>query len=170
MYIITLMKIPVYDVQHIINQIKCASPPVTKEMHKLINNLSILLDKNIDKQTSPLETVLNSSLEQLNEKFLDLCFLRKDLVVKYGEEYSKIVSDIIKIISEDKEEKALPAYKMNDWALEVDCKKSCEIIPEIFSKLKKAKEVIEDAIGNKVSNTTVIDADMALANYINGAK
>lgn len=163
------MKIPVYDIQHIINQIKCASPPVTKEMHKIMNNLSILLEKNIEKRDSPQEAILTGQLERLNEIFLDLCFLRKEIVKKYGEEYAGIVNKALEALESNwhriSSENSIRA-ELITWDLDTECDDTCQMIPDIFSKLKKAKTVIEDAIEGTASHS--LSADSCLDNYISG--
>lgn len=161
------MKIPVYDIQHIINQIKCASPPVTKEMHKTINNLSILLEKNVDKRDSPQEAVLTGQLERLNEAFLDLCFLRKEIVKRYAEEYAAIVGSALEALESAwrRAQDEPPACgEPVAWELDTGCGGTCQMLPEIFSKLKKAKAVIEDAIEGTVSHD--VSADSCLESYV----
>lgn len=149
------MKIQIFDVTHVINQIKRASPPKDKQTHKLLNNLAILLEKNTTKKQSPLEKTHIATVEKLNEAFLDLCFLRKEILKKFSQEYFDTLSNAI--IQLRKNQKVLESAKiqkeeMIEWDLKT-IDESNEIMPEIFSKLKKAKSVIEDAMDkNKPSS------------------
>lgn len=153
------MKIDVFDTHHIISQIKCASPPSSKEMHKLLNNLSILLEKNTAKKSSPLESTLVSSVERLNETFVDLCFLRKEIVRKFSQEYFDILSNALAqlkrnkyiLYSEDAEHPASMQWDLNTTS------GSSSLMPAIFCKLHKAKGIIEDAL--QKSNDIRADAD-----------
>lgn len=149
------MKIQIFDVTHVINQIKRASPPKDKQTHKLLNNLAILLEKNTTKKKSPLEQTHTATVEKLNETFLDLCFMRKDLLKKFSQEYFETLSNAI--IQLRKNQKILESAKtQKEEILEWDLKtidESNETMSLTFSKLKKAKSVIEDAI-DKTTNSS----------------
>lgn len=142
------MKINAFDIHHVINQIKCASPPSTKEMHKFLNNLSILLDKNTTKKNSPLEPVLLSSIEKLNETFVDLCFLRKEIVRRFSREYFETLGNSLLQLKKNRdvlysEDRVCPAPIQ--WNLDT-MSDSSSPMPAIFCKLHKAKGIIEDAL------------------------
>lgn len=146
------MKIQVFDIPHIINQIKRASPPKDKDTHKLLNNLAILLEKNTKKKSSPLDASLVSVLDRLNEVFLDLCFKRKELTKKFSSEYLKMVDEAYAVLRRNKEALATPVGAPLEkivWDLKT-MGESSVVMPSIFSKIQKARSVIEDAIeGNK---------------------
>lgn len=165
------MKIPVYDVQHIINQIKRASPPVTKEMHKLINNLAILLEKNTEKRESPQELVLTTKTEQLNESFLDLCFLRGEVAKKYAEEYAVFVGQVEQVLEENKSmtnKEPIISPSNIDWDLDTECADTYQLISYIFAKLNKAKAVVEDGLENRSrGNKGNVSADAYFEAYTN---
>lgn len=158
------MKIEVFDINHIINQIKCASPPSDKDMHKLINNLSILLEKNVTKKSSPLESTLLSTTEKLNEVFVDLCFLRKEIVQRFSREYFEMLSNAIlqlKINNERISHNDLSNFDKITWDLKT-ISDSPDIMSVTFSKLHKAKSIIEDALskntGTKRDPESIVDA------------
>ena len=158
------MKIEVFDINHIINQIKCASPPSDKDMHKLINNLSILLEKNVTKKSSPLESTLLSTTEKLNEVFVDLCFLRKEIVQRFSREYFEMLSNAIlqlKINNERVSHNDLSNFDKITWDLKT-ISDSPDIMSVTFSKLHKAKSIIEDALskntGTKRDPESIVDA------------
>lgn len=153
------MKIPVFDVSHIINQIKCASPPSDRAMHKLLNNLSILLEKNTIKKSSNLEANLSSSIEKLNDTFIDLCFLRKEIVTKFNLEYYKIIEKALLQIKKNKEK--IEEKEKNRDLIKWEFKNVCgskNLIEGIFSKLNKAKGIIEDALEKNSTVENNIDA------------
>lgn len=163
------MKIEVHDIQHIVEQVKEMHPPRSKDAHKLMNNLAILLEKNTTKKESPEEVVLTGHLEKLNEKFLDLCFLRKETVESYGKEYSEMASKTALALQKNREAVAAEqpvAHKPIVWDLEVGQCDVCQMIPGIFSKLKKAKGVIEDALESSVPAATSTDADCCFEAYV----
>lgn len=165
------MKIGCHDIQHVIGQIKRASPPVTKEMHKLINNLAILLEKNTDHLDSTQEAVLTTHLERLNECFLDLCFLRREIVVQHGAEYAATVAAAVAALQENREAAAADIAgddRHVEWNLEADCGDTAHLVPEIFSKLRKAKAVIEDALDGSIQTGADLDVDSCLEAYLNG--
>lgn len=156
------MKIPIFDVQHIINQIKCASPPNNKEMHKALNNLSILLEKNTTKKKSTLEQNYIGSMDKLNEHFVDLCFLRKEIVRSFSQEYFDILTDTLKILKSNKnivkieENKQAPLI---EWDL-TPMADALTIMPTVFSKLSKAKSIIEDALLKHEGQIVDIDSQV----------
>lgn len=154
------MKIPVFDVGHIINQIKCASPPSDRNMHKLLNNLAILLERNTMKKTSSLEATLSSSIEKFNDTFIDLCFLRKEIVEKFSLEYYKIVENAILQIRNNKEalekDETIPEEIIN-WDFDNTCD-SRKLVPVVFSKLNKARSIIEDALDKSSTVESNVDA------------
>lgn len=142
------MKIQVFDIDHIINQIKCASPPSDKDMHKLINNLSILLEKNVTKKESPLETTLVSTSEKLNEMFVDLCFLRKEIVQRFSREYFEMLATAILQLQKNKtlvEQVVEPVIERTNWDLKT-MSQPFDAMASTFSKLHKARSIIEDAL------------------------
>lgn len=142
------MKIQVFDASHIINQIKRASPPKDKETHKFLNNLAILLEKNTEKKSSPLESALVSTTDKLNETFLDLCFKRKELVKKFSQDYFDIVNSAFIALKRNKDILEAPAVPQADtmsWNLKT-MSSSSSLMPLIFSKLQKARSIIEDAM------------------------
>lgn len=164
------MKIGVHDIQHIIGQIKRASPPTTKYMHKLINNLAILLEKNTNKLESPQEAVLTAQLERLNELFLDLCFMRKELALKYADNYAASVSAAMDTLREngDVVSTETPYAPIHiDWALDAQCGDTDMLVHEIFSKMRKAKTVIEDASDKTRERPGLPTADSMLSSYLN---
>lgn len=143
------MKIQLYDVSHIINQIKRANPPKDKETHKFLNNLAILLEKNTIKKNSTLESTLISTSEKFNETFLDLCFKRKEMVKRFSQEYLETVDNAYIAINNNS--KALETFKNDfdvsiDWNLKTMAESSNELMPQIFSKLQKARSIIEDGL------------------------
>ena len=161
------MKINVFDINHIVNQIKCASPPGDKDMHKLINNLSILLEKNVNRKQSPLESTALSTIEKLNETFVDLCFLRKEIVQRFSREYFDSLSLAIKQIKENRkkvEEKNLVENDKIDWNLKT-MSQPTEIMKTTFSKLHKARSIIEDALDKNVGNKN--DPELIIDSYFN---
>lgn len=165
------MKIGCHDVQHVIGQIKRASPPVTKEMHKLINNLGILLEKNTEHLDSPQEAVLTAHLERLNECFLDLCFLRREIVVRHSAEYAGMVASAIAAVQENRDIAAADVAgddRRIVWNLDADCGDTARLVPEIFGKLRKAKAVIEDALDGAAPAGAAPDLDGCLEAYVNG--
>ncbi|ELA41534.1 uncharacterized protein VICG_01398 [Vittaforma corneae ATCC 50505] len=142
------MKIQTFDVPHIINQIKRASPPKDKETHKFLNNLAILLEKNTTKKNSPLESSLVSTTDKLNETFLDLCFRRKELVKRFSQDYFDIVNNAFTALKRNKdalETLSIPQVDSINWDLKT-MSDSNSSMPLIFSKLQKARSIIEDAI------------------------
>lgn len=153
------MKLAAFDIHHVINQIKCASPPSSKDMHKLLNNLSILLEKNTVRKKSELETEYNSSIEKLNETFIDLCFLRKEIIKQFSQEYYEILekalrqlksnSDYVKLNNENE-------APLIDWNLKT-INETPNIMPVVFSKLQKAKSIIEDALSKSENKQNVVD-------------
>ncbi|KAI5169309.1 hypothetical protein PAEPH01_0601 [Pancytospora epiphaga] len=162
------MKLGIHDVQHIIGQIKRASPPTTKETHKLINNLAILLEKNTNKIESPLEAVLTAQLEKLNEYFLDLCFLRKEILMRYSREYAEEVNGVLATLKENQtkasKETAIDRVTM-EWSLNSESSYSSRMTQDIFGKLHKAKSIIEDAIGQNMPLIQDMDPDGCLESY-----
>lgn len=162
------MKIEIYDISHIITQIKCASPPKTKEDHKLLNNLAILLEKNSIKKESDLENKLNESLEKMNENFLDLCFLRKEIVKKFSVEFSESMNEMVEKLINNRniflKSKDL-SKKTIDWNLETSCDSAFSLIPEIFGKLNKSKEIIQDCM--ETTNYRNTDADSYIEACLN---
>ncbi len=165
------MKMEIRSIEYIIDQIKKTNPPVTKDMHKLINNLLILLEKNVVKKESPEEFLLTEKYETLNEFFLELCFLRREIVVKFAEEYADNIKKAIEILEENS--KAVN-YKENDekktikWNLKTECENTYELVSYIFSKLSKAKMVIEESLENKCKNNkSSIEADAYFEAYLN---
>lgn len=148
------MKIQVFDINHIINQIKCASPPSDKEMHKLINNLSILLEKNVTRKQSSLEANLMSTTEKLNEMFVDLCFLRKEIVQRFSKEYFEVLASAVMQLRKNKlkvEHNEEPNLEIINWDLKTMSQPS-DIMAATFSKLHKARSVIEDALNKNMGN------------------
>lgn len=142
------MKMQAFDIQHIVNQIKRASPPKDKEAHKLLNNLAILLDKNTVKKNSPLEPTLSAATDKLNETFMDLCFIRKEIVKKFGEAYFDLINNALASLKRNSETLSSISRdtdEMIDWDLKT-AGGSESHMPGIFSKLQKARSVIEDAI------------------------
>lgn len=142
------MKIAAFDIQHVINQIKCASPPSNKDMHKLLNNLSILLEKNTIKKKSPLEPEFNSSVEKLNEAFIDLCFLRKEIVKQFSQEYFDVLNKALVQLKKNKEHVNVEKEETMDliqWDLKT-MNDTSNAMPVVFSKLQKARSIIEDAL------------------------
>lgn len=165
------MKPGLYDVQHVIAQIKRASPPVTREMHKLINNISILLDKNTTRLDSPLEPVLASATEQLAEQFLALCYLRRESVRAYASAYAEAAAQIASRIHANMEAMGRQPQQTDDrivWdGLVAESAEACDLVPSIFSKLKKGKEVVEDALENRTRvERGAADPDAHLAAYL----
>lgn len=148
------MKIQVYDIPHIINQIKRASPPKDKETHKMLNNLAILLEKNTTKKHSQLESALVSAADKLHETVMDLCFVRKEIVKKFGEKYYNEVSKVVSELKQNRkcpEVGDIPDSVPIEWDL--NTMEECSgTMPVIFSKLQKAKSVIEDAIKKNEGN------------------
>jgi len=181
------MKIGLYDIQYVMNQIKCAAPPSDKESHKLLNNVSILLEKNTNKLNSPLEPTLVSCLEKLHENFLELCFTRSELPEEFGNWYAENTEAIMKWLKEIKDkatsiearaalETGDPAEKCGvlcgerqiDWKIEdVGCDAALKIIPEIFGKLKKAKSIMEDALEDGSDGKLAKSADEYVEAYLN---
>lgn len=159
------MKIEVFDINHIINQIKCASPPSDKDMHKFINNLSILLEKNVSKKNSPLESTLVSTTEKLNELFVDLCFLRKEIIQRFSKEYFEMISNAILQLKANKgkliQSEGQTFNKIN-WDLKTMDDESSDIMSVTFSKLQKAKSIIKDALSKEISPSknpeSIVDA------------
>lgn len=141
------MKIHLFDVAHIINQIKRASPPKDKETLKFLNNLTILLDKNTVKKTSPLESTLATTADHLNEASMDLCFKRKELVKKMNEMYFEETSKAFEMLSANKKKLEIPARDPVEieWDLKT-MEESNAVMPQIFSKLQKARLIIEETI------------------------
>lgn len=149
------MKIEVFDINHIINQIKCASPPSDKDMHKLINNLSILLEKNVARKNSPLEPTLAANTEKLNEILVDLCFLRKEIVQRFSREYFEILNEAVQRLKENRERVMMaeePRAESLCWNLKTVAQPS-EVMTTTFSKLQKARGIIEDALNKSTGST-----------------
>ncbi|KAI4291376.1 hypothetical protein PAPHI01_0650 [Pancytospora philotis] len=163
------MKIGVHDVQHIIGQIKRASPPTTKDMHKFINSLAILLEKNTDKLASPHEQTLTGHLERLNELFLDLCFLRKELALKYADEYAASVGAAISTLNANNEllqAESLPEVRSMEWDLSTGSSDTQMLVHEIFGKMHKAKAIIEDALSSSTAKPVHASPDTMLESYL----
>ena len=162
------MKIQVFDINHIINQIKCASPPSNKEMHKLINNLSILLEKNVLRKQSPLEATLVTTTEKLNEIFVDLCFLRKEIIQRFSREYFDILSSAVQQLRKNNtivEYNAENSVETINWNLKT-MSQPREVMATTFSKLRKARSIIEDEL-NKNNNNTKHDPESPLESFFN---
>lgn len=159
------MKPQVHDIGHVINQIKRASPPTDKEMHKLLNNLQILLTKNTEKKESPLELALSNTVEQMNEVFVDLCFLRKEIVKKFGNLYFETISNALAELRSKNQELQQydePEECLVSWNF-TTVNPSTDIASSIFNKLNKAKMIIEDSI-NKCDYVSK-EADTVVDSY-----
>lgn len=141
------MKIQLFDSSHVINQIKRASPPKDKEAHKFLNNLAILLEKNTTKKSSTLEQALVTTTDKLSETFLDLCFKRKELAKNFSQEYLETANAALEKLRANKavlEESSSGRIEPIAWDLKMDEANSA--MPQIFSKLQKARTIIEEAI------------------------
>lgn len=145
------MKIKLRDLQHIIGQIKRASPPTTKEAHKLLNNLAVLMEKNSTKQFSPEETLFSEKTEAFHSVLLELCFLRQELVNSYAKEYSAFADQTLEIVKQNDKiasEELIVENDMAELEFEVYNPESCKMLPEIFTRLKNAKEIINEMMNN----------------------
>ncbi|KAI5149952.1 hypothetical protein ENBRE01_1216 [Enteropsectra breve] len=150
-------KISLQDAQHIIGQIKRASPPSTKEEHKMLNNLAVLLEKNTCKKDTPLEAELTACLEKMNERFLDLCFFRKEKVSEYAAEYSENINKVLERIRQNNERisrMGAEEPKALEWNLSGSIDDLCGQVPDIFGKLRKAKSIIEESLEERINVDT----------------
>lgn len=143
------MKIELCDLQHVIGQIKRASPPTTKEAYKFLNNLLVLMERNTIKCSVSEEAVLSSKYEALHSSLLELCFLRRSLAESYAEEFSNASSSTAEILQKNSEclQKEIEVeLVIPDWHLAVGCSEVYKMLPELFSKLNSAKDIINDSL------------------------
>lgn len=161
-------KIVVTDVDFIFNKIKKDFPPQTKEEHKILNNVRVLFEKNVTvKNDEAKKMKLLQLQEKLDEKFLDLCFMRKELIQKFREDYSASVSKIKNDVlykcqtnSPDDYEK----YKIKFNILKnEEFNKAMNVLPFLNSKLKKAKEILEESA--QTVKDKEIDGDKYIEKY-----
>ena len=164
------MKVRLYDAQHVVGQIKRASPPTTKEMHKLINNLSILLEKNTEKIDSPLEAVLAEKHQALGERTATLCLLRTELAQEYAKKYADSAQGILRGVAANRERIACAidgAGEPIEWNIQLDGEDVRSTVEWILGALKAGKSVVEDAIEESSrENRPVLLADAHLQAYL----
>ncbi|KAL6122161.1 hypothetical protein NUSPORA_00827 [Nucleospora cyclopteri] len=166
-------KIAVSDVDYIFEQIKSDFPPQTKEEHKVLNNVRVLFEKNVvaqkNDEVAAKKTEFIQLREKLTEKFLDLTFLRKELVLKFKEEYNERVSNKIKNTILYKINKQEEPFDYEKYKIKFSSPKNEEflysksILPVLNSKLKKIKEIVEETCeGGKIGG---INADKYAESY-----
>jgi len=86
--------------------------------------------------------------EKFNDLFLDLCFLRKDLVNDYGKDYEQMIKKQVKRIENNKKIiKNHQSVNLNKikWDLSTFSGQK-DLINSVFSKLNKCRSILEDSL------------------------
>ncbi|ORD99813.1 hypothetical protein A0H76_125 [Hepatospora eriocheir] len=149
-------KININSIPHIIKQIESVCKSDRKVLAKLLNNLSILIEKNVIIKNDNNKYFLEEKQNELRKLIHNLCFIRRGLTHEYAYQYHNKIESLLKKIEFNRKQ----CHREYDEFLihfedftELDCSSIFSTIPSTFSKLKKCERAIdEDCKYNKVIN------------------
>jgi hypothetical protein len=141
------MKLNVFDVRHVVNQIKESCSISGRS--KLLSDLMDLLERNTNKRDDPRSQVLSNNIKQYRYEFLDLCLQRTRYPERFGIEYEEYVNGAMATIARNKQV-SMNSFEIEHLPKEYIFKTKYEYLSneasKVFGKLKRARNIIEESI------------------------
>ena len=162
-------KLTIKSLSSIISQIEkvCSRGDNNKEESiKLVNNLRIVLEKNVIQQDNLKQYEIAEKREELRKIVYELSFYRRNLLKVYADEYEKHFNDILdfyilRLKKLKEEQENLNNNFLNDniivWESDndLDYKNLNSQILSSFEKLKKCINILDDKLINEVQSTNI---------------
>lgn len=146
------MKIEVPDIDGIMDQIARIAPPGQKEDHKFLNLLRKAIEKNVVVRPSQMVRELAEKSEQRDLRMLSLALVRRDLPIEGREEFKEHIERVKGKIEGLKACVLQDVQRNHKGSIEEDEKTTedtadaGEAIPGIREKLRRAQELMSDAL------------------------
>lgn len=145
------MKMEVDDVDEILDQVMKIAPPTEKDDHKFLNLLRKLIERNVVVSPRPGLQELVHRCEERDLKTHSLALLRRELPAQLRLEFVEHIKQTKGRIGvqerlAQEEDEVVSCGNVDEYSgMREDIVRIKETIPDIQGKLRRAREIVEDA-------------------------